>query len=174
MRKRIIIILLALLILLPLSAGNDYFDFAFMLGQGNYQWPLEGIGVSYGVEIGLTDKLEFGVWGTSELIPVPFSSTLLGAEFSYALMGQRNTGSKVSGVNMNMLLSLGGFWKTDDNGLGVMVGITPLAVGSPSLMKRERCLRTNLGWDFVNKKLIVSFSPLDVDIYIKGTYRDWV
>ena len=89
-------------------------------------------------------------------------------------MGQRNTGSKVSGVNINTLLSIGGFWKTDDNGLGVMVGVTPLAVGSPALGRRERCLRTNVGWDFVNNKLIVAFSPMDVDIYIKGTYRDWI
>ena len=80
----------------------------------------------------------------------------------------------VSGVNINTLLSIGGFWKTDDNGLGVMVGVTPLAVGSPALGRRERCLRTNVGWDFVNNKLIVAFSPMDVDIYIKGTYRDWI
>ena len=174
MKKRVLIILISILLLLPLSAKNNCFDFAFMLGQGNYTWPLEGIGVSYGMDMGLTDTVEFGVWGVSELIPQPFESNLLCAEVSIALMGQRNTGSKVSGVNINTLLSIGGFWKTDDNGLGVMVGVTPLAVGSPALGRRERCLRTNVGWDFVNKKLIVAFSPMDVDIYIKGTYRDWI
>ena len=174
MKKRVLIILISILLLLPLSAKNNYFDFAFMLGQGNYTWPLEGIGVSYGVDMGVTDTVEFGVWGVSELIPQPFESNLLCAEVSIALMGQRNTGSKVSGVNMNTLISLGGFWKTDDNGLGIMVGVTPLAVGSPALSRRERCLRTNIGWDFVNKKLLVVFSPMDVDIYIKGTYRDWI
>ena len=174
MKKRVLIILISILLLLPLSAKNNCFDFAFMLGQGNYTWPLEGIGVSYGMDMGLTDTVEFGVWGVSELIPQPFESNLLCAEVSIALMGQRNTGSKVSGVNINTLLSIGGFWKTDDNGLGVMVGITPLAVGSPALERRERCLRTNVGWDFVNNKLIVAFSPMDVDIYLKGTYRDWI
>ena len=174
MKKRIAVIILALLSLLPLGAKNDYFDFALMIGQGNYSWPVDGISLSYGVEIGLTDRVEIGIWGNSRLIPEPFSSTLVCSEVSFALLGQRNTGSKVSGVNMNMLLSLGGFWKSDDNGAGVMVGITPIAVGSPSLTKRERCLRTNLGWDFVNRKLIVAFSPMDVDIYIKGTYRDWI
>ena len=128
MKKRILIILISILLLLPLSAKNNYFDFAFMLGQGNYTWPLEGIGVSYGMDMGVTDTVEFGVWGVSELIPQPFESNLLCAEVSIALMGQRNTGSKVSGVNINTLLSIGGFWKTDDNGLGVMVGVTPLAV----------------------------------------------
>ncbi|MCI7605246.1 MAG: hypothetical protein MSS69_00645 [Spirochaetales bacterium] len=174
MKKRVLIILISILLLLPLSAKNDYFDLAFMIGQGNYTWPVEGIGVSYGVDIGITDKIELGFWGISELIPNPFESTLLGAEVSFALMGQRNTGSKVSGVNINMLLSLGGFWKTNDNGMGVMIGVTPLAVGSPALTRRERCLRTNVGWDFVNKKVIVAFSPMDVDIYVKGTYRDWI
>ena len=124
--------------------------------------------------MGLTDKREVGFWGVSQVIPQPFKSNVLGGELSFALLGQRNTGSKVSGVNMNTLISLGGFWKTDDNGLGVMVGVTPLAVGSPALSRRERCLRTNIGWDFVNKKLLVVFSPMDVDIYIKGTYRDWI
>ena len=174
MKKKLLVILLSVLMLLPLAAKNDYFDFAFMIGQGNYTGPVDGIGVSYGFDMGLTDKIEFGVWGVSELIPQPFQSNIIGAEISFALMGQRNTGSKVSGVNINTLLSLGGFWKTDDNGMGVMLGITPLAVGSPALSRRERCLRTNIGWDFVNKKLLVVFSPMDVDIYVKGTYRDWI
>ena len=138
MKKRFLIILLSILMLLPLSAKNKYFDFAFMIGQGNYTWPVEGIGVSYGFDVGLTDKIEFGFWGVSQVIPQPFKSNVLGGELSFALLGQRNTGSKVSGVNMNTLISLGGFWKTDDNGLGVMVGVTPLAVGSPALSRRER------------------------------------
>ena len=133
MKKRFLIILLSILMLLPLSAKNNFFDFAFMIGQGNYTWPVEGIGVSYGFDVGLTDKIEFGFWGVSQVIPQPFKSNVLGGELSFALLGQRNTGSKVSGVNMNTLISLGGFWKTDDNGLGVMVGVTPLAVGSPAL-----------------------------------------
>ena len=133
MKKRFLIILLSILMLLPLSAKNKYFDFAFMIGQGNYTWPVEGIGVSYGFDVGLTDKIEIGFWGVSQVIPQPFKSNVLGGELSFALLGQRNTGSKVSGVNMNTLISLGGFWKTDDNGLGVMVGVTPLAVGSPAL-----------------------------------------
>ena len=174
MKKRFLIILLSILMILPLSAKNKYFDFALMIGQGNYTWPVEGIGVSYGFDVGLTDKIEIGFWGVSQVIPQPFKSNVLGGELSFALLGQRNTGSKVSGVNMNTLISLGGFWKTDDNGLGVMVGVTPLAVGSPALSRRERCLRTNIGWDFINKKLLVVFSPMDVDIYIKGTYRDWI
>ena len=174
MKKKLLIVLLSVLMLLPLSAKNKYFYFAFMIGQGNYTWPVEGIGVSYGFDVGLTDKIEFGFWGVSQVIPQPFKSNVLCGELSFALLGQRNTGSKVSGVNMNTLISLGGFWKTDDNGLGVMVGVTPLAVGSPALSRRERCLRTNIGWDFVNKKLLVVFSPMDVDIYIKGTYRDWI
>ena len=109
MKKRFLIILLSILMLLPLSAKNKYFDFAFMIGQGNYTWPVEGIGVSYGFDVGLTDKIEFGFWGVSQVIPQPFKSNVLGGELSFALLGQRNTGSKVSGVNMNTLISLGGF-----------------------------------------------------------------
>ena len=35
MKKRVLIIRISILLLLPLSAKNNYFDFAFMLGQGN-------------------------------------------------------------------------------------------------------------------------------------------
>ena len=87
MKKKFLIILLSVLMLLPLSAKNDYFDFAFMIGQGNYNWPVDGIGVSYGFDMGLTDKIEFGVWGVSELIPQPFASNVIGAEISFALLG---------------------------------------------------------------------------------------
>lgn len=172
--KRIVFVLFILLFLVTPLFATSYFDFSLMVGQGNYTWPLDGIGVSYGMTFGLTDTLELDVWGVSEVIPEPFGSTLLGAELSLSLLGQRNTGSKVSGVNMNSIISLGGFWKSDDNGCGVMVGITPVAIGSPSLTKRERCLRTNIGWDFRNSRLIVVFSPLDVEVFLKGTYRDWV
>ena len=55
MKKKLLIILLSVIMLLPLAAKNDYFDFAFMIGQGNYNWPVDGIGVSYGFDIGLTD-----------------------------------------------------------------------------------------------------------------------
>ena len=72
MKKRVLIILISILLLLPLSAKNNYFDFAFMLGQGNYTWPLEGIGVSYGMDMGLTDTVEFGVWGVYEFITQTF------------------------------------------------------------------------------------------------------
>lgn len=173
MKKILIIPFVLLFLALPLFA-SPYFDFAFMLGQSNFTWPLDGIGVSYGFSMGITDNLELDVWGSSKLIPEPFGTNILCAEISTTLLGQRNTGSKVSGVNVNTLLSLGGFWKSDDNGLGVMLGLTPIALGSPSNVRRERCLRTNVGWDFRNKKLIVLFSPMDVEIYIKGTYRDWM
>lgn len=173
MKKTAIVLVVFSLLLFNLSA-SPYFDFALMLGQGNYTWPPEGIGVSYGASFGITDKMEVNLWGVSEVIPVPFSSNVLCAEVSYALLGQRNTGSKVSGININTIISLGGFYRTDDKGAGVMLGITPLSVGSPSLTKRERCLRTNIGWDFRNSRLLVMFSPMDVEIYFKGTYRDWI
>lgn len=173
MKKILIIPIVLLFLALPLFA-SPYFDFAFMLGQSNFTWPLDGIGISYGFSMGITDNLELDVWGSSKLIPEPFDTNILCAEISATLLGQRNTGSKVSGVNVNTLLSLGGFWKSDDNGLGIMLGLTPIALGSPSNVRRERCLRTNIGWDFRNEKLIVLFSPMDVEIYIKGTYRDWM
>ena len=174
MKKRILILLMVLVLSLPTLFASSTFDLALMLGAGNFFNPSEGIAVSYGVTMGLTKTLDFSVVGMSELVPDTVRRNIFMAEIGMTLMGARNTGSKVAGVCVNSEISLGGFYRTDNGGAGVYLGISPLTLGSPSTTRRERGLRTNIGWDFVNRKLMVTFSPLDIEVYIVGTYRDWV
>ncbi len=173
MKKKIItalIILVLSLSVLPASAQ----DFAFMLGCGNFYSPKEGIAVSYGLTAGLTESVDLSFVGMTELIPDTARRNIFMLEAGMTLLGKRNTGSKVAGVCVNTVVSLGVFYRTDNNGAGVYLGISPLTLGSPITSRRERGLRTNVGYDFVNKKLMVTFSPLDIEIYLVGTYRDWI
>lgn len=174
MRKRILLLIIVLVLSVSVVSASSCTDLALMLGCGNFFNPSEGIAVSYGMTLGLTKNLDLSVVLMSELVPAPGGRNLLMAEVGYTLFGARNTGSKVAGVCVNTVLSIGGFYRTENRGAGVYLGVTPLTVGSPSTTRRERGLRTNIGWDFVNRKLMVTFSPIDIEIYILGTYRDWV
>ena len=55
-----------------------------------------------------------------------------------------------------------------------MVSITPLAVGSPISGRRERILKTGVGYDAVNNEVVVTFSLINLDLYVRGTYRDYI
>ena len=174
MKKRILTVLTFLMLSLSILGAASTTDFALMLGCGNFYSPKEGIAVSYGMTVGLTKKIDLSFVGMSELIPDIGHRNLFMLEVGMSVLGNRNTGSKVAGVCVNSVFSLGAFYRSDDNGAGVYLGISPLTLGSPITSRRERGFRTNIGYDFRNRKLLVTFSPLDVEIYIAGTYRDWV
>ena len=114
------------------------------------------------------------IWGISEAVPRPFGSSMFGLDFTCALLGPRSTASKRAGTGLNTLLSIGGFYRTDNNGAGPMVSITPLAVGSPISGRRERILKTGVGYDAVNNEVVVTFSLINLDLYVRGTYRDYI
>ena len=52
--------------------------------------------------------------------------------------------------------------------------LSPLTVGSPVTGRREKFMKTNVGYDFINNRMVVSFSILTFDLYVRGTYRDYL
>ena len=171
--RKILILLMLVIASLSLSA-SDHHDISLSFGHSMYRWPERGISFSYGINIGLSERWEMGLWGISEAVPHPFQSNLFGLDFSYALMGRRSTASKVAGSGINTLISAGGFYRTDNNGAGPIISITPLTVGSPVTGRRERLLKTGVGYDAVNNEIVVIFSLLNLDYYVRGTYRDYL
>ena len=169
--KRIAVIIMLIVSLGSLHAG-DYHDISLSIGHGIYRWPEKGISVSYGINIGLTGRMELGLGGISEAVPSPFASNMLGMELSFSLLGPRSTASKAAGSGISMLLSVGGFYRTDNGGAGPIVSISPLAVGTPISGRRERILKTGVGYDAVNGEVIVAFSLISFDWYLRGTWRD--
>lgn len=171
MKKALLIIATMLCLVSAIFAST--FDLAFSVGQDNYKWWNDGISFSYGMNIGVSERIEFSFWGISEAVPKPFKGNMVGVDVSIGLLGRRTSGTKVAGSGINTLLSIGGFYRTEDSGLGPIISITPLTVGNPITGRRERLLRTGLGWDFINSKLVVTFSLLNLDLYVKGSYRDY-
>lgn len=174
MKKRILLIVFMIILSSSFIYASPYTDFAFMVGSGNFFNPSEGIAFSYGMTLGLTDRMDLSVVGMTEAVPSFGGRNIIMAEVGFSLMGARNTGSRVSGICVNSVVSLGGFYRMDNKGCGVYLGLSPLTIGAPMTVKRERCLRTNIGYDFVNRKLFFTFSPLDIEIYVLGTYRGWM
>ncbi len=170
--KKVIIIVMALLLLSSLNAGDNH-DVSLAIGQSSYKWPEKGISITYGMNIGLTGRLELGIWGISSAVPLPFQSNMFGIELGYSIMGERSTASKIAGSGINTIISLGGFYRTDNNGAGPMLSITPLAVGTPVSGRRERILKTGFGYDAVNNELVVTFSLISIDYFVHGTWRDY-
>ena len=172
--KKKIIILLFVLVLSSSFLFASTSDFALMFGAGNFFNPNEGIAVSYGATLGVSRNFEIAFTGMSELIPSFGNRNVFLLEVGATLLGARNTGSKVAGVYVNSVVALGGFYRTDNHGAGVYLGLSPLTIGSPTTVRRERGLRMNIGYDIVNRSLFFTFSPLDIEIYLKGTYHDYV
>ena len=171
--KRAVLVFLILLLLSPLSAG-DYHDVSLTIGHGTYKWPEKGISFSYGINIGLSSRWELGFWGISEVVPKPFESNMFGIDFTFTLFGPRSTASKIAGSGINTALSIGGFYRTDNNGAGPIISITPITVGNPISGRRERILKTSIGYDAVNNELVILFSLINLDFYVRGTYRDYI
>ena len=173
MKRSLIALIIALCMVFTLPAA-DHHDISLSFGHSMYKWPEKGISFSYGVNIGLSARWEMNIWGISEAVPLPFGSNMFGVDFTCSLLGPRSTASKVAGTGLNMLLSVGGFYRTDNNGAGPIVSITPLIVGSPISGRRERILKTGVGYDAVNNEVVVTFSLINLDFYVRGTYRDYI
>lgn len=172
MMKRILLTMMVILCAVGLWAG-DYNDLGVSVGLGTVKVPEKELSLSYAVDLGLTKTLEVSFWGVSDVVPKPGDNTVLGLELGKSLIGARTTGTRVSGVNINTIVSLGGFYNLQNQGAGVTLGITPILAGSPSTGKREKYLTSRVGWDFVNNKLLVAISLADYEVYLKGRAEEF-
>lgn len=170
--RKVLAVVFIIISLVPLHAG-DYHDISMSLGQQSYRWPEKGISSYYGVNIGLTERMELELWCNSALVPRPFESNMVGLELDWALLGPRSTATKIAGSALNTLIGIGGFYRTDNNGAGPFVSLTPLTVGTPVSGRREKILRTMIGYDAVNNEIMIGFSLIAIDFYVRGTWRDY-
>ena len=180
--KKAALFLIVILSLFSLYAG-DYQDIALSLGTSSTYGYYDKMGLEDSLRadisfsLGISSHLELIGGVVTELTPHIVDENTFYMEFDYALLGKRSTASKVSGSGINMLLGVGGFYSRTfsslADGAGAYLSFTPLTVGSPVTGRRERFLKTNFGYDFINSRFVVSFSFLTFDLYIRGTYRDY-
>lgn len=180
--KKIGLVILSFILSSSLFAG-DYQDVAISLSSSSTY----GYYGTYGIEdslrldaalsLGLTSHMELAAGSVMELTPAFLDEQTFYLELNYALLGKRSTASKVAGSGINMLLGIGGFYSrtfsSSKDGAGAYITFTPLTLGNPMTGRRERFLKTNLGYDFINERVVVSFSILGFDLYLRGTYRDY-
>ena len=176
LKRMVAVLLLAVLVIGGVSAG-DYQDISFFLGPHSDEILERGLSADFGMNLGLSSIAEMSLGVSSELLPVPFSDNTLFLEFNFALMGPVGTASRVAGVGVNSMLGFGGFLSYDTDGnkmkAGPYVSITPLTFGNPISGRRERVLKTNLGYDAINNEFYWAFSLVELDYYVRGTYRDY-
>ena len=181
MKKMGAVLLMLAVLLLPVSAG-DHFHISFSVGAPqaaglfgrSFTEPMPGVNLSYGMNLGLSGRFEMSLGMVSSLVPEPWGENTVYAEFQAALLG-RMSEREGAGRRMNMLVGLGGFYSFDSTGYrgaGPYISWTPVTLGNPMSGRRERILRTVFGWDFVNNKAVLAFSPVEFDFYVRGTYRD--
>ena len=168
-----------LLICLSSLLAGPHNDVSLSFGhQGGGLENREGLNWSYGISLGLSPRVEMSAWGESTLTPTFFGDGALGLGFSFALLGERSTGSYVPGSAINMLLNTG-MLLTLHNPWNIFipttfyVSLTPLTIGSPILGHRERLFEMGLAYNWAENSFSFYFSLFKFDYYVHGTWRDW-
>ena len=100
--KKVLITMTVLTTLLFSALAGPYNDVSLTVGHQAGLRNLQGLNVTYGVNVGLTKRLEGSIWAESMLTPDFFQDNALGLSLSYAVMGDRNTGTSVPGNAINM------------------------------------------------------------------------
>lgn len=180
--RKLCISLIALIVLhASLFAGT--FDLGITLGTtthwGESSYDSSKLKLAWGVTLGLTDDLELDLQANSALIPQFFGDTTVAVLLQKALLGQRSTGTRVAGLGVNTLLGAGLLFSDYFPGKYLMpthiiLSLTPLAVGNPISAKRERAFTMTLAYNFLTAQVSVLFDLIKYDLYLVGTYRDYL
>ena len=177
MKKKIIAVVLLAILSLPLFA--DHFDISFFYGHQGAGVPNpEGINMTYGMNVGLTGRLEASIWLESMLTPNFFGDNALGLSVSFALLGERSTGGKISGASLNMLANAGIIFNTDNTRdlflpTAAYLSITPLTLGNPIIGRRERLAEVGVLYNWMENSWGFFFSFLKLDWYARGSWKDY-
>jgi hypothetical protein len=182
MRKtHVLSLLLLVLLAFPLFGdGLGNFDLGFTLGTRSHFFEKDDtakLAVNYGLTIGVSDVWEVDVTASSQLVPGFFADGGLQVMLQRSLLGFRNSGKNIAGMGYNMLAGFGvGFTTYNQYGkfypTHLLFTLTPAAVGSPSLRKRERLLTLTLGINLYTQQFSLYLDIITDDFYVLGTYKD--
>ncbi|HKL58459.1 MAG TPA: hypothetical protein VJ863_01060 [Sphaerochaeta sp.] len=181
MRKLHISLVVLILLNACLFAGT--FDLGITLGTnahwGEDSYDSSKLKLAWGVTVGISDDWELDLQANSALIPDLFGDTTIAILMQKSLLGQRSTGTKVAGLGVNTLLGAGLLLTDYFPGdfllpTHVLLSLTPLAVGNPISAKRERAFTLTLAYNFITNQVSVLFDLVKYDLYVVGTYRDYL
>lgn len=175
--KKAAVLVLVLAAAFTLYAG-PYNDLSFTFGhQAGIKNP-DGLNMMYGFNLGLNERMEMGLWGESTLTPSFFEDNALGLSLSFAVLGQRSTGTSVPGNAINMFVNAGVIFSMDNpHDLFLpttgYISITPLSFGSSVIGRRERFMEMGVTYNWFENEFSFFFSFLKLDYFITGTWRDY-
>ena len=166
--KRTILLILCLLI--TLSPVAFALEIGLSLGtldglQGNHLIT-DGVHIQGGVVLGFAPKWELEAFAGIPVTPQPFSEVIGGAGISYALMGPVYPGLEVP-TYATMYVGLGflGNLSTGDS-YGPVVRFTPISVGGPQFIMRERAGTLNVFYDIPNNSVTLFWNIFLLDFYL--------
>ncbi|MBI9095884.1 MAG: hypothetical protein JEY71_13515 [Sphaerochaeta sp.] len=181
MRK--LCISLVALVLLHTSLFAGTFDLGITLGTaahwGESTYDSSKLKLAWGVTLGISDDLELDLQANSALIPQLFGDTTVAVLLQKSLLGQRSTGTRVAGLGVNTLLGAGLLFSDYFPGkyllpTHIILSLTPLVVGNPISAKRERAFSVTFAYNFLTAQVSVLFDLIKYDLYLVGTYRDYL
>jgi len=174
---------LVALVLLHASLFAGTFDLGITLGT-NAHWgdgshDSSKLKLAWGVTLGINDEWELDLQANSALVPQFFGDTTVAILLQKSLLGKRSTGTRVAGLGVNTLLGAGILFSDYYPGdllmpSHILVSLTPLTVGNPISVKRERAFTVTLAYNFLTTGVSVLFDLVKYDFYLVGTYRDYL
>jgi hypothetical protein len=166
MAKRILPVLICIII------SNSYISAqAFGMTLSTFS-PLTGEKIiekgSYGrvgILAPLTDSIEIEAAASVQVTPNPLSKALFTAQFSYSLLSPAFEKDAVP-LYVNMFLGAGFFASAPDfSSYGPYITFTPLTVGGPEFLRKERLATISLMYDIASKTFETSIQLFTIDFY---------
>lgn len=148
-------------------------DFGISVGTfdsyGRHESFNDGTHVQIGSVIGMSSHLEWEAFLIAEATPVPFSELVVGTALSTALVGPVFVDPQVDEVPpyANIYASVGFLGGVGGNdSYGPFLRVTPISVGGPQFLLRERGASTGIFYDIPNSSLTIFWNIFLVDFFL--------
>lgn len=170
MKRRVCMIyLLILMVTYSLSA----FDVGITMGtfdalQHN-GLAEDGTHIQLGTVIGISPRWDFEAFAVTQATPRPFGDAAVGTAVSFALMGPVYEHPVIKEVPpfANMYASLGFLGNVGgDDAYGPFFRLTPISVGGPQFLLRERGASVGVFYNIPDEKVTVFWNIFLLDFYL--------
>lgn len=118
-----------------------------------------------GILMPLTDSIELEAAASVQVTPKPLSRAIVTAQFSYSLFSPAFEKDAVP-LYVNMFLGAGFFISAPDfSSYGPYITFTPLTVGGPEFLRKERLAAISLMYDIPSRAFETSIQLFTIDVY---------
>jgi hypothetical protein len=168
----------ALVALAPRDAAA--FDFGLSAGTWSFALPLTaakpaaedavepGLHAKAGAIAGFGRFFELEVYAVPEIAPSPFGALHLGAEATFPLTGSREENYFNAFASLGFLQGVSLEGKPGLSGSRVSLLISPLCIGNPSYLRRDRIFSVGALYELQSGAISLVWSVLTMDFFPEG------